>query len=124
MSYFAEINSENIVQRVIAADQEFIDTGSVGDPNNWIQTSYNTAGGIHYAPNSNNPDGGVALRKNYAGKGYIYDEVKDAFYIPQPYPSWTLDDDTCIWNAPVDYPDDDKMYSWDEDTLSWVEIPE
>jgi hypothetical protein len=122
MSHFAEINPDNIVQRVLVIDQENINTGVWGNPDNWIQTSYNTRGGVHYAPNSNNPDGGVALRKNYAGKGYTYDATKDAFYGPQPYPSWTLDDDTCQWNAPTAMPDDGKMYSWDEDNTSWVEV--
>lgn len=120
--HFAEINSENIVQRVIVADQEFIDSGAVGDANNWIQTSYNTRGGVHYAPNSSTPDGGVALRKNYAGVGYTYDASKDAFYETQPFASWTLDDDTCRWNAPVAYPDDGKFYNWDEDNTQWKEI--
>jgi len=122
MSHFAEINSENIVTNVIVADQEFIDSGAVGDANNWIQTSYNTRGGVHYAPDSNTPDGGVALRKNYAGVGFTYDETKDAFIAPQPFASWTLDDDTCQWNAPVAYPDDDKMYMWDEDNTQWKEL--
>ena len=122
MSYFAKIDENNIVTNVIAISQENINTGNWGSPEIWVQTSYNTRGGIHYAPNSNNPDSGIALRKNYAGKGYIYDSTRDAFYTPQPFPSWTLDDDTCVWNAPVAYPDDDKMYSWDEDTTSWVEV--
>ena len=122
MSHFAEINSGGIVQRVIVAEQDFIDSGVVGDPNNWVQTSYNTRGGIHYAPNSHEPDGGVALRKNYAGKGYTYDQTRDAFIPPKPFPSWILNEDTCHWNAPVPYPDFDKHYRWDEDTTSWVEI--
>ena len=122
MSHFAEINSENIVQRVLVAEQEFIDSGVVGDANNWIQTSYNTHGGVHYAPNSDTPDGGVALRKNYAGVGHTYDVTRDAFIAPQTYPSWTLDEDTCQWNAPVAYPDDDKMYTWDEENTQWKEV--
>jgi len=122
MSHFAEISSENIVQRVIVAEQEFIDSGLVGDANTWIQTSYNTRSGNHYAPDSNTVDSGVALRKNYAGIGYIYDATRDAFYTQQPYPSWTLDDDTCQWNPPVAYPDDGKFYSWDEDNTEWKEI--
>mgnify|MGYP001236897174 CR=1 FL=1 len=121
MSYFAELDSENIVIRVIAADQDFIDSGKVGDPNNWVQTSYNTRGGVHYAPNSNTPDGGVALRKNYAGVGYTYDEIRDAFIFPRPYPSWILNEDTCKWDAPTPMPDDGKIYYWDEDTTSWKE---
>ena len=122
MSHFAEINNNRIVQREIVADQDFIDSGAVGDPNNWVQTSYNTRGGVHYAPNSHEPDGGVALRKNYAGIGYTYDESRDAFIAPKNYPSWILDNDTCRWNAPTPYPDDGKNYSWNEDTTSWKEI--
>ena len=122
MSHFAEINNNRIVQRVIVADQDFIDSGAVGDPNNWVQTSYNTRGGVHYAPNSHEPDGGVALRKNYAGIGYTYDESRDAFIAPKNYPSWILDNDTCRWNAPTPHPDDGKNYSWNEDTTSWKEI--
>ena len=121
MSHFAEINSDNIVQRVLVIEQETVNTGAWGASSNWIQTSYNTRGGVHYAPDSNTPDGGVALRKNYAGVGYTYDATRDAFIPPQPFASWTLDDDTCQWNPPTPYPDDDKMYSWDEDTTSWVE---
>ena len=120
MSHFAEINNENIVQRVIVAEQDFIDSGTVGDSSNWIQTSYNTRGGIHYAPNSREPDNGIALRKNYAGIGYTYDKLRDAFIKPQPFSSWLLDDDTCQWDAPVPMPDDGKMYVWDESTTNWV----
>ena len=122
MSHFAEINNDNIVQRVLVVDQDFIDSGKLGDPNNWVQTSYNTRGGVHYAPNSKIPDGGIALRKNYAGVGYTYDTSRDAFIPPKLYPSWVLNEDTCQWNAPVDYPDDGKIYRWKEDTISWEEI--
>ena len=121
MSHFAEINSEKIVQRVLVVEQEFIDTGKLGDPKNWIQTSYNTRAGVHYAPNSYTPDGGVALRKNYAGVGYTYDEERDAFIPPKPYPSWKLVEETCQWEAPVAFPDDGKYYDWDESSTSWVE---
>jgi len=121
MSHFAKVIN-GIVETVHVVEQDYIDSGKLGDPNNWVQTSYNTRGGVHYAPNSNTPDGNVALRKNYAGKGYIYDSTRDAFYQPQPYPSWTLDDDTCLWNAPVAYPDDGKWYQWDEDNTEWKEI--
>jgi len=121
MSHFAKINNDGIVQTVIVAEQDFIDSGAVGDSSNWIQTSYNTKGGVHYAPNSNEPDDGIALRKNYAGIGYTYDSVRNAFYSPQPYPSWLLDDDTCQWDSPVPHPDDGKMYYWDEPTTSWIE---
>ena len=105
MSHFAEIDKDGNVLRVIVAEQDFIKSGYVGDSFNWVQTSYN-----------NN------FRKNYAGKGYTYDQTRDAFIGRQPYPSWLLDGDTCRWNAPVAYPDDGKPYSWDEDTTSWVEI--
>ena len=106
MSHFAEINSEGVVQRVIVAEQDFINSGLVGDSFNWVQTSYN-----------NN------FRKQYAGKGYTYDKSKDKFLAPQPYASWSLDssDD---WQPPTAMPDDDKRYSWDEDTTAWVEVTE
>ena len=120
MSHFAEINNDGIVQNVIVAEQDFIDSGAVGDSSNWIQTSYNTRGGIHYTPNSNEPDSGIALRKNYAGVGYTYDKIKDAFIAPQPYLSWLLDDETCQWNAPIPMPDDGQMYDWDESKTNWV----
>jgi hypothetical protein len=122
MSHFAEIDGDGMVQRVIVIEQDVLDSGNWGDPNNWIQTSYNTRGGIHYVPNSNDPDDGVALRKNYAGKGYTYDKTRDAFIPPQPYPSWNLNEDTCQWSAPVAYPDDGKRYNWDEDNTQWVEV--
>ena len=117
--HFAEIDENNIVKRVIVAEQDFIDSGAVGDSSNWIQTSYNTKGGVHYAPNSNELDGGIALRKNYAGVGFTYDSDRDAFYSAQPYPSWTLNEDTCQWDSPVPYPNDDKMYIWNEEEQSW-----
>ena len=121
MSHFAKVE-DGIVTQVIVAEQDFIDTGSLGDANQWIQTSYNTRGGKHYVPDSDEEDSGTPLRKNYASVGYTYDSVKDAFIAPQPFPSWTLDDDTCLWEAPVAYPIDDKYYIWDEDTTAWVEI--
>lgn len=124
MSYFAKVDENNLVTQVIAIDQDMVDTGNWGTPSSWVQTSYNTRGGVHYAPNSNTPDGGVALRYNYAGVGYTYDADKDAFISPKPYPSWTLVEASCQWEAPVAYPDDDKIYRWDEDTTAWVEVTE
>jgi hypothetical protein len=118
MSHFAKVENA-IVTQVIVAEQDFVDT----QEGTWVQTSYNTRGGIHYAPNSQEPDGGVALRKNYAGIGYTYDAARDAFIPPQPYPSWLLDEDTCLWEAPVPHPNDGKLYNWNEDTVSWVELP-
>ena len=83
-----------------------------------MQTSYNTRGGVHYGADGQ-PDGGVALRGNYAGIGYTYDPANDVFYAPQPYLSWTLDQMTWLWNAPVAHPEDGKFYAWDEPTVSW-----
>ena len=83
-----------------------------------MQTSFNTRGNVHYGQDGN-ADEGVALRANYAGVGYTYDSTNDVFYAPKPYASWVLDDDTCLWEAPVAYPDDDKEYEWNEDTTSW-----
>jgi len=105
MSHFAKIDSNNIVENVIVAEQDFINSGAVGDSFLWVQTSYN-----------NN------FRKNYAGVGFTYDSDLDAFILPQPYPSWVLNEDTCQWESPVAYPDDDKMYDWDEETQSWDEV--
>jgi len=93
MSHFAEVDSTNIVLRVIVAEQDFIDSGAVGDPTHWIQTSYNTRGGVHL-------HGGTPLRKNYAGAGDTYDPGRDAFIPPSPFPSWVLDETTCQWVAP------------------------
>ena len=121
MSHFAKV-VDNIVTEVIVAEQDFIDT--LTDSSAWVQTSYNTRGGKHYAPNTNDEDGGVALRKNYAGIGYTYDSTRDAFIAEQPYPSWLLDEDTCYWNPPVAYPNDGKEYTWDEDILNWKETVE
>ena len=121
MAHFAKIEN-GIVTRVIVAEAEFFNTFSDTSPGRWVQTSYNTRGGIHYAPNSDDPDGGEALRKNYAGVDYIYDKDKDAFYEPKPYPSWVLDEATCYWNAPTPRPDDGKHYIWNESTTSWDEV--
>jgi hypothetical protein len=119
MSHFAKV-IDGIVETVHVVEQDFIDSGKLGDPSNWIQTSYNTRGGVHYAPNSHEPDGGVALRKNYAGKGHTYDKTRDAFIEPKPHPSWLLNEDTCQWNAPTPMPDDGELYDWDEDGGEWV----
>lgn len=111
MSHFAEVEN-GIVKRVIVAEQDFIDLGVL--PGTWIQTSYNTRAGQH-------PEG-RPLRKNYAGIGFVYDSVRDAFYAPQPFPSWSLDEQTCIWQPPVAYPSDGNKYKWDESFVSWVLI--
>ena len=117
MSHFAKVEN-NVVTQVIVAEQDVIDSGMFGA--GWVQTSYNTRGGIHYGQDGQ-PDGGVALRKNYAGIGYSYDAGRDAFIAPQPFPSWVLNEQTCQWEAPVPMPTDGKMYNWDEATLNWVE---
>ena len=102
MSHFAEI-SESIVTRVIVANQDFINSGVVGSPSSWVQTSYNTWGGVHYGDVSGSyaPDGGTQLRKNYAGIGYTYNTGSDAFISPQPEPTgsgtWVLNEDSCLW---------------------------
>ncbi len=123
MGHFAKVVDGKVTQ-VIVAEPEFFQTFVDSSPGAWLQTSYNTRGGVHYQPDSNTPstDQSKALRKNYAGVGYSYDAVKDAFIPPQPYASWVLDDATCLWNAPVAMPTDGKPYSWDEATTSWKEL--
>jgi len=118
MAHFAKVQ-DGIVTQVIVAEPEFFNTFVDSSPGEWIQTSYNTRGGIHYAPNSNEPDGGVALRKNYAGIGFTYDKDRDAFIPPKPYASWTLDEASCLWEAPVPMPADENAYEWNEETQSW-----
>jgi len=119
MSHFAKVLNGKVVQ-VIVAEQDFFDTYVDTSPGNWIQTSYNTRGNIHYGQDGK-PDGGIALRGNYAGMGYTYDSVRDVFIPPQLFASWLLNEDTFLWDAPVAYPTDGKRYSWNESTLSWVE---
>ena len=114
MSHFAKVE-DGIVTQVIVVEQDVIDSGLFGDPASWIQTSYNTHAGVHI-------NGGTPLRKNYAGIGYAYDATRDAFIPPSPYPSWLLDETTCLWNAPTPMPtdaSDDQRYMWDETTISW-----
>lgn len=115
MAHFAKVE-DGIVTEVLVIEQDVIDTGLFGDPALWVQTSYNTYGGQH-------PEG-RPLRKNYAGVGYTYDAGRDAFIPPQPFASWTLNEDTCLWDAPTAHPDDGKPYYWDEATLAWVEVTE
>lgn len=132
MSHFAEINGDNTVLRVIVAEQDFIDSGLVGDPARWVKTSYNTKGGVYYDPETGKPhkDQSKAFRKNFAGIGYTYDKDRDAFIPPRKFNSWTLDEETCNWIPPVPYPNDAneegvrKKYKWSEPTLSWVEYTE
>ena len=118
MGHFAKVVDGKVVQ-VIVAEQKFFDTFVDTSPGTWIQTSYNTRGNVHYLPNIDEPSGQPGLRGNYAGIGFTYDPSHDVFYAPQPFPSWTLNHDTWTWEAPVAYPTDGKLYSWDEDTTSW-----
>lgn len=118
MGHFAKVVDGKVVQ-VIVAEPEFFDTFVDSSPGTWLQTSYNTRGGVHYLPNSNEPSGQPALRGNYAGIGYTYDQANDVFYAPQPFPSWTLNNTTWTWEAPTPYPTDGKLYTWDEATTSW-----
>lgn len=121
MSHFAKVLDGKVIQ-VIVAEKEFFDTFVDSSPGQWIQTSYNTRGNVHYGEDGQ-PDGGVALRGNYAGIGYTYDHANDVFYPPQPYPSWTLSQTTWLWEAPVPYPGGDGLYFWDESQLNWILAP-
>jgi hypothetical protein len=102
MSHYAKVEN-GIVTQVIVAEQDVIDSGMFGT--GWIQTSYNSS-----------------IRKNYAGVGYSYDSIRDAFIPPKPYDSWLLDEDSCQWVAPTPMPNDGKKYAWDEATASWLEL--
>ena len=131
MAHFAKINSDNIVVTVHTVDNSKLlgEDGIESEANgvahlerhgaesgfSWKQTSYNSSGGVHKLD-------GTPFRKNYAGRGYTYDAAKDAFIPPQPYPSWTLNEDTCQWDAPTAYPDDGKRYEWNEATKAWDEV--
>jgi hypothetical protein len=109
MAHFAEIDENNIVLRVLVTDNDFPNEGydwlveNLGGT--WVQTSYN-----------------ATIRKNFAGVDFTYDSERDAFIAPQPFDSWGLDEETCRWEAPVEYPTDGKIYSWDEESLSWIEV--
>lgn len=124
MGHFAKVVDGKVTQ-VIVAEADFFDTFVDSSPGQWIQTSYNTRGGVYYQPDSNTPseDQTKALRKNYAGVGYSYDAIKDAFIPPQPYPSWILDENACVWNAPIPVPTENGPYFWDENTQNWIATP-
>lgn len=123
MGHYAKVNN-GIVEQVIVAEPEFFETFVDTSPGEWIQTSYNTRGGVHYQANSNEPsaDQSKALRKNYAGIGFTYDNVRDAFIPPKPYASWVLNETSCLWESPVAYPTDGNMYRWDEATTAWIQV--
>ena len=114
MSHFAKVLDGKVTQ-VIVAEPEFFQNFVDSSPGEWIQTSYNTKGGVHLL-------GGTPLRKNYAGIGFTYDREKDAFIPPKPFNSWVLNENTCLWDAPTPTPVDDKQYEWDEETLSWKQL--
>jgi len=130
MAHFAKV-VDGTVTKVIVAEPEFFNTFVDNSPGRWVKTSYNMRGGVYYDPNTNQPAADQSViaddegrqRKNYAGIGYTYDASKDAFIPPQPFASWTLNETSCLWEPPVAYPDDGKMYRWDEDTTNWVEVP-
>ena len=129
MAHFALLDENNIVTFVTVGRDE--DNGkevelSARTGQVYRQTSYNTRGGVYYTPGTNepDPDQSKAFRKNYAGLGYTYDDVIDGFIPPKPYPSWLLNTNTGLWEPPVPYPTDGKLYTWDEATESWVEVPE
>ena len=116
MSHFAQIDENNNVIQVLVIEQDVVDSGLFGDPKSWIQTSYNTYGGVHRLD-------GTPLRKNYAGCGYKYDPVRDAFIPPKPFDSWVLNEDSCQWESPTPMPvEEGKVFIWNEETLSWVEF--
>lgn len=129
MAHYVILNENNIVINAhVGRDEDDIFLDNNGLPINWEvyygakRTSYNTRGGIHYNPITNQPseDQSKAFRKNYAGIGFTYDEQRDAFIPPKSYPSWVLNEDTCLWESPIPYPNDGNYYMWDEETLSWV----
>jgi hypothetical protein len=127
MAHFVKLNAENYVIFVTVARNEdenreieiSQETGEI-----YKRTSYNTRGGIHYQADNNTPslDQSKAFRKNYAGIGYYYDSIRDAFIPPKPYPSWTLDEFSCLWQSPIPYPNDGKIYQWNEEIGNWEEI--
>ena len=119
MAHWAEIDETNTVVRVLVGNNDDLNEGldwifeNLGGT--WVKTSYNTHGGIHVL-------GGVPFRKNYAGIGYTYDTERDAFIPPKTFPSWALNEETCLWDPPTPYPSDGANYRWDEELLSWVKV--
>jgi len=127
MSHFAQIDANNIVTRVLVIEQDMVNTGLFGEPNTFIQTSYNTRDGVHYDPVTNQPDNGVALRYRYAGIGMIYDTGNNVFALPKPegMHSWVYSSNTWSWKPPIDMPTDatpPNYYQWEESNTSWILI--
>jgi hypothetical protein len=130
MSHFAQIDENNVVQQVLVIEQDEINSYRWGDPETWIQTSYNTRGGIYYTPDTHtpDPDQSKSLRKNYAGIGFLWlldGPSGPGFAPPSPYPSWVMDSFSYLWSAPVPMPtlNGTGYYDWNEATLSWVFVP-
>ena len=121
MGHYAKVVDTKVTQ-VIVAEADFFTTFVDSSPGEWIQTSYNTRGNVHYMPNSDTPSGQPALRGNYAGIGFTYDRVNDVFIPHCDFPSWTLSTETWLWEPPTPYPADGKVYRWDEPSTSWVEV--
>lgn len=126
MAHYAIIDESNIVTYVhVGKDESDIVLDNNGNPINWEdyykakRTSYNTIGGIHYVNGIPSQDQSKAFRKNYAGIGYYYDEIRDAFIPPKPYPSWILNEDTCLYESPIPYPNDGNNYIWNEEIVNW-----
>jgi hypothetical protein len=128
MAHFAEIDESNTVIRVLVTSDEHPEEGHTWLVENlggtWMKTSYNTVGGVHKDPETgaDSEDQSKSFRKNFASIGHTYDAGLDAFIPEKTYESWLLDEETCLWQSPIPYPADGKDYSWDEETLSWVEI--
>lgn len=132
MAHYVKV-VDGVVVNGIVAEPEFFNTFVDSSPGEWIKTSYNMRGGVYYDPTTNQPHpdqaGMIAAdearqRKNYAGIGYSYDRERNAFIPPKPFDSWVLNEDSCLWDPPVPYPTDDKMYRWDEPNQSWSEVTE
>jgi len=123
MSHFAKVR-DGIVEQVIVAEPEFFNNFVDSSPGEWIQTSYNTRGGVHYDPTTGQPseDQSKALRKNFAGIGFAYDRKRDAFIPPKPFASWVLNEESCLWDSPVPHPNDGQYYQWDESAQQWILI--
>jgi hypothetical protein len=125
MAHWAEINNRVVVHVLVTNDND-TDEGYDWLVENlggvWVKTSYNTHGGIHYTDGKPSKDQSKALRKNYAGIGFTYDPDRDAFIPPKPYESWVLDEASCLWQAPIEYPADGGVYEWEETEGDWVEV--
>jgi hypothetical protein len=136
MGYFCKIDENNYVIGIHSVNNDVFTIDNIEDENIaadflnnlhnvncvWKQTSYNTIGGIYYTNQLPSPDQTKAFRKNAAGIGYYYDSIRDAFIPPKPFPSWTLNEQSCLWQSPIPYPNDGKIYTWNEEIGNWEEI--